>query len=140
RWRRRQRQQRRSRMSVASAMGAATGSPWSACLYQQAVSVYNATRERLLRLKQPKYLAGAVAGAGYFYFFVFRHALRERAHRDGPGLAEAVGWLHEPSIAALVLGGAALVLLLVLLVAWVLPGDRSALAFSEAEVSFLFPA
>src|SRR5690606_20209709 len=35
---------------------------------------------------------------------------------------------------------AALALLVALLVAWVLPGDRSALSFSEAEVAFLFPA
>ena len=118
----------------------AQGSPWSACLYQQAMSIRNAVRQRLLRLKQPKYLAGAVAGVAYFYFFVFRHAFQERAHRNGPGLAEVVGWLHDPAIASLVLGGAAFALLVVLLVAWVLPGDRSALAFSEAEVAFLFPA
>ena len=125
-------------MNAAAAGGA--GSPWSACLYQQALSIYNAVRQRLLRLKQPKYLAGAVAGVAYFYFFVFRHALQERAQRNGPGLSEAVGWLHDPAIATLVLGGAALVLLVVLLVAWLLPGDRSAIAFSEAEVAFLFPA
>lgn len=125
-------------MNATAAVG--RGSPWSACLYQQALSVYNAVRQRVLRLKQPKYLMGAVAGVAYFYFFVFRHAFRERAHRGGPGLAEAIGWLHDPAIATLVLGGAALVLLVVLLVAWVLPGDRSAIAFSEAEVAFLFPA
>jgi hypothetical protein len=125
-------------MSAVAAGGA--GSPWSACLYQQGVSIYNAVRQRVLRLKQPKYLAGAVAGGAYFYFFVFRHAFQQRGHRGGPGLADAVGWLHDPAIATLVLGGAALVLLVVLLVAWVLPGDRSAIAFSEAEVAFLFPA
>jgi hypothetical protein len=125
-------------MNAAAAGG--SGSPWSACLYQQAFSIYNGVRQRVLRLKQPKYLAGAVAGVAYFYFFVFRHAFRERAHRGGPGLADAVGWLHDPAIASLVLAGAALVLLVVLVVAWVLPGDRSALSFSEAEVAFLFPA
>ena len=125
---------------AAAAAGGRAGSPWSACLYQQAMSIRNAVVQRVLRLKQPKYLAGAVAGICYFYFFVFRNAFRERAHRGGPGLAEAVGWLHDPAIATLVLGGAALVLLVVLLVAWVLPGDRSAIAFSEAEVAFLFPA
>ena len=127
-------------MSAPGAMKAAAGSPWNACLYQQVFSIYNAVRQRVLRLKQPKYLAGAVAGVAYFYFFVFRHALQERAQRNGPGLADAVGWLHDPAIASLVLGGAALVLLVVLLVAWLLPGDRSALSFSEAEVAFLFPA
>jgi hypothetical protein len=119
---------------------AAAGSPWSACLYQQALSVYNSVRQRLLRLKQPKYLAGAVAGVAYFWFFVFRNAFRERAHRGGPDLGQMVGWLHDPAIASLILGGAALALLVVLLVAWVLPGDRSAISFSEAEVAFLFPA
>ena len=41
--------------------GARTGSPWSACVYQQAMSIRNAVVQRVLRLKQPKYLAGAVA-------------------------------------------------------------------------------
>jgi hypothetical protein len=119
---------------------AIAGSPWSACLYQQAVSIHNAVRQRLLRLKQPKYLAGAIAGACYFYFFVFRNAFRGHTPHGGANLAQAVGWLHDPSIATLVAGGAAMALLVVLLVAWVLPGDRSAIAFSEAEVAFLFPA
>lgn len=120
-------------------MDAVAGSPWSACLYQQAMSIRNAVRQRLRRLKQPKYLFGAIAGVAYLYFFAFRHAFRGGRHGD-PDLAQVAGWLHDPAIAGLVLGGAAAALLVVLLVAWVLPGDRSALAFSEAEVAFLFPA
>lgn len=125
-------------MNVAAARGA--GSPWSACLYQQAMSIRNAVVQRVLRLKQPKYLAGAVAGALYFYFFLFRHAFRGQARDGGRGLEQAVGWLHDPAIASLVLGAAALVLLVAMLATWLLPGERSALAFSEAEVAFLFPA
>lgn len=116
------------------------GSPWSACVYQQAMSIRNAVVQRVLRLKQPKYLAGAIAGALYFYFFLFRHAFRGSSRDGGPDLERAVGWLHDPAIAPLVLGVAALALLVAMLATWLLPGERSALAFSEAEVAFLFPA
>ena len=128
-------------MSAADAVGtiateaSAAGSPWSACLYQQALSIYNAVRQRVLRLKQPKYLAGAIAGGAYFYFFVFRHAFQERTHRRGPGLTEVVGWLHDPAIASLVLGGAAFALLIVLLVGGFLAagilGGLTVYAFSK---------
>jgi hypothetical protein len=126
--------------AAAGVAGAGTGSPWSACVYQQAMSVRNAVRQRILRLKQPKYLAGAIAGALYFYFFLFRHAFRGHVRDGEPGLAQAVGWLNDPAIASVVLGGAALALLVAMLATWLLPGERSALAFSEAEVAFLFPA
>ena len=41
--------------------------------YLQALTAYNGVRQRLRRLRQPKYLFGAVAGLAYFYFFVIRH-------------------------------------------------------------------
>ncbi len=126
--------------AAAAAIARGAGSPWSACVYQQAMSIRNAVVRRVLRLKQPKYLAGAVAGALYFYFFLFRHAFRGHGRDGGPGLERAVGWLHDPAIAPLVLGIAALALLVAMLATWLLPGERTALAFSEAEVAFLFPA
>ena len=46
-----------------------------ALLYLEATSLTGMLRQRLKRLRQPKYLVGAIAGAAYMYWFVFRHML-----------------------------------------------------------------
>ena len=46
----------------------------SALFYLQYHSVKNRTLMRLKRLRQPKYLFGAVVGGLYFYFYFFRYA------------------------------------------------------------------
>ena len=43
-----------------------------AALYLTGRSLVNATRRRVARLRQPKYLIGLVVGALYFYWFFFR--------------------------------------------------------------------
>ncbi|MEO8161724.1 MAG: putative ABC exporter domain-containing protein, partial [Arenimonas sp.] len=102
--------------------------------YLRAISLYNGVRQRLLRLRQPKYLAGAIAGLAYFYFFVIRHFLDQSMIR--PGAAEAMPGQVMPLFALFAGAG----VLIVVIIAWLLPGDRAALQFSEAEVAFLFPA
>jgi len=105
-----------------------------AYLYLVSTSVRNALAQRLKRLRQPKYLFGALAGAAYFYFFVFRHAFRIHAAGPAPAMpmpAEAAS-LFEPLTA--------LVLLVIILLHWLFGRARAALQFSEAEVAFLFPA
>ena len=102
--------------------------------YLRANSIVGRIKSRLRRLKQPKYLAGAVVGALYFYFVFFR-----RTHVPqfgGPASpAEAI-----PAELLPVLGEiAALILFVVLAINWFLP-RRAALAFSESEIAFLFPA
>ena len=108
-----------------------------ALVYLQLTSLRNALSQRLSRLRHPRYLAGAIVGFAYFYFFFFRHLFSDRGrpalHMAGmPTLT--VDWpaLLEP------LG--ALVLFVVVALAWILPKDRAALHFTEAEVAFLFPA
>ena len=107
-----------------------------ALVYLQLTSLRNAMRARVQRLRQPKYFLAALVGAAYFYFFFFRHvAARHNPLQGRPPLPiERVDWsgLLEP------LG--ALVLLAAVVVAWILPNSRAALAFTEAEVAFLFPA
>jgi hypothetical protein len=107
-----------------------------ALVYLQFTSLQNALSQRLRRLRHPRYLAGAIVGAAYFYFFFFRHFFSGRGRPALPaGLPTlTVDWpaLLEP------LG--ALVLFVVAAVAWVLPKERAALQFTEAEVAFLFPA
>jgi hypothetical protein len=98
--------------------------------YLRAVSAYNAVRSRLKRLRQPKYLVGALVMAAYIGVFFVGPMLLSRK----PPMAGASDGL------VLFSGLAALGLLVAVATAWLLPGDRAALAFSEAEVAFLFPA
>jgi hypothetical protein len=104
--------------------------------YLRVTSLVGRIRSRLRRLKQPKYLAGALVGALYFYLVFFR-----RAHRPqfGPGGAGSPAEALPPDLLWLFGEIGALVLLVVLAVNWMLP-RRAALAFSESEIAFLFPA
>lgn len=108
----------------------------AALAYLQFHSVKNRLVQRIKRLKQPKYLFGAIVGAAYFYFYIFRFAFAPRG-RTG-GMSPAMGdWPADPllfeSVGALLLFG-------VIFLAWLIPHKRAALAFTEAEVAFLFPA
>lgn len=106
----------------------------AALAYLQYHSVKNRLVQRFTRLRQPKYLIGAIVGAAYFYFYIFRFlfAPRTRAGAATPTALPMDPLLWE-SIAALILFG-------VVFLAWLIPRERAALAFSEAEVAFLFPA
>jgi len=108
----------------------------SALLYLQFHSVKNRLAARLKRLKQPKYLIGAIVGGLYFYWYFFRFLFSPRGRMVGvnPEAAlPAIGPLFYESLGALIL-------LAIVLLAWVIPHKRAALAFTEAEVAFLFPA
>jgi ABC-2 type transport system permease protein len=104
-----------------------------ALLYYEWHSRWNRLCARLRRLRQPKYLFGAVVGGLYFYWYVFGAWFR----RGAPG---ATPRLLAPEHRALLASVAALVLCVVLLLMWIIPHERAALVFSEAEVAFLFPA
>ena len=104
-----------------------------ALLYLTFTSLRNSLRQRLRRLRQPKYLLAAIIGAAYFYFFVFGGMYRRVGARSAfedfmPGGAG----LYVPFGAA--------VLFLLVLVGWIFGRDRAALQFTEAETAFLFPA
>jgi ABC-2 type transport system permease protein len=106
-----------------------------ALLYLRVASLAGRVKSRLRRLQQPKYLAGALVGAVYIYLTFLRRLLV--AHpgygpgRPGAGIPAAVAGLL-PDIGAIIL-------LTVLIVNWAIP-RTAALAFSEAEIAFLFPA
>jgi hypothetical protein len=106
----------------------------SALVYLQFHSFKNRLLKRLERLKQPKYLLGAIAGGIYFYFFFFRHMFR--------GVARPNTLLPATSFQNLALYESigALILLVIVFLAWFVPHQRAALTFTEAEVAFLFPA
>ena len=105
-----------------------------ALLYLRVTSLRNAVVSRFTRLKQPKYLVGAVVGVGYFYFVVFRR-VTAGPPSNGP-LAQPFPAEQLPTVAAV---GAATLTVFVALY-WLWPRARAALTFSEAEIAFLFPA
>jgi ABC-2 type transport system permease protein len=105
-----------------------------ALFYLRVTSLRGALRSRLQRLKQPKYLFGAIVGVAYFYFFFFRRGTGSRGMPAGaafPGVS--------PEMLIVIIGVAALALFLAASISWLIP-RAAALAFSEAEIAFLFPA
>lgn len=108
----------------------------AALLYLQFHSTKNRLLMRFKRLKQPKYFVGAIVGGAYFYFYFFRLLLFPTGSRGGASpLASAMSGdpVFQESLRALILFA-------IVLVAWIIPRQRAALAFTEAEVAFLFPA
>jgi len=103
-------------------------------LYLTLCSMRNNLRVRARRLRQPRYLVGSIIGVAYFYFLLWRP-------RPGPrGVSGGVLPMLERAHDAVVIGGA-LMIFVVTALAWVWPGrNRPALAFSRADVQFLFTA
>jgi ABC-2 type transport system permease protein len=102
-----------------------------AFLFLLSRSFVNRMRARLKRLKQPKYLIGALFGLFYLSWY-FLNFLFLRGRRWGPSqftLDEALVPLIGVSI-----------LFLLVASAWIFPRARTALIFTEAEIAFLFPA
>lgn len=106
-----------------------------ALLYLRLRSLLNLVRSRARRLKQPKYLIGAIVGAAYFWFFVFR-----RMFFIPPGGTSGA----PPELQAMPLMIIAVPVIIIglkrVIEAWIAPDDKPGLAFTEAEVAFLFPA
>jgi len=106
-----------------------------ALLYLRAMSLRNAVAARVKRLRQPKYLIGAVVGAAYIYLVVLRR-MSARGPGGAPRFPQTVPVEQLPMFATF---GAAILMIFVALY-WLLPRSRAALSFSEPEIAFLFPA
>ncbi len=116
---------------------------WSviqALFFLQSRSLWNRLRTRIRRLRQPKYLVGAVVGLAYFYIYVGRFVLGGLFFpRSGtPGSPMAAGF--DLNQRQLLEGMAATGVFFFMLGAWVFAGPRSALAFTETELAHLLPA
>ena len=94
---------------------------------------------RFKRLKRPKYLIGAIIGAVYFYWY-FGYVLFGFGRRDRWNASGAMDVASLPADPLLFESLGALIFFVVVLIGWVMPSQRAALAFTEAEVAFLFPA
>jgi len=112
-----------------------TGNLAQALFYLRVRSLRNLLASRLRRLRQPKYMAGAVIGLAYFYFVFGRQFGARSRTRGGMPLEDLP--VDGPSI-LLLLGAAGLLVYMAL--CWVLRRQRAALNFTEAEIAFLFPA
>ncbi len=108
----------------------------AALFYLQWQSFRNRLVSRFKRLKQPKYLFGAIVGGIYLYFYFYRYLFGGFAG----GRRAAVNFTISPEHLVLFELGGALALFVIVLLAWVIPHERAALTFTEAEVAFLFPA
>jgi hypothetical protein len=117
-----------------SSFSSLVGALW----YLRVTSIVGLVRSRLARLKQPKYLAGAVVGVLYFYLVFFRRAHTPQMGSHPGGADSPAGALAADVLPVLAELGA-LVLLVVLAINWLVP-RRAALPFSESEIAFLFPA
>jgi ABC-2 type transport system permease protein len=102
-----------------------------AFLFLLSRSFANRTRARLKRLKQPKYLVGAIFGLIYLCWYFLQFVLL-RGKRGTPGQ-----FTLDESVVPLI---GVLILFTFVAGAWIFPHARAALVFSEAEIAFLFPA
>jgi ABC-2 type transport system permease protein len=82
-----------------------------------------------MRLRQPRYAAGAVLAGLYLWTFLFRRhaAIRAAAMGSGP----------FNDLLAIVIS---FIVLVLIVGAWALPSEAPGLLFSEAEIQFFFPA
>jgi hypothetical protein len=106
----------------------------SAFVYLAACAARNRIRQRLRRLRQPRYLIGFAAGGLYLYFFFFRHAFGGASSR-GP---TPFGGVENAADSLAFIGP--LLLWLIVTMAWVTPGSGPAIPFTRSEVQFLFAA
>lgn len=113
-----------------------------ALLYLRLTSARNWLGSRLRRLRQPKYLFGAIVGVAYFYFFFIRSfGGPPRPRHTGPLAGIDPAALGLPPNGLMIAGAVGALLLLVIITAmWLVPTPRATLGFSEAEIAFLFPA
>ncbi|MEA2326186.1 MAG: hypothetical protein QOE68_1145 [Thermoanaerobaculia bacterium] len=95
------------------------------------LTLKNRILQRVRRLREPRYLIGAIAGAAYFYFMFLRRSM---------GAGRGLKFLGTMNISPLVIDCASVVALLLMVLAWALPADSGGLEFSETEIAFLFPA
>ncbi len=96
--------------------------------------LFDTTRNRFLsmvrRLRSPRYAMGMMLGLGYYWLVFARHGGRAAPRADGFAAAAAPG----------IQLAASLLVFVIIAGIWIFGGDRSALAFSEAEVAMLLPA
>ena len=108
-------------------MNTVVAQPWGALWYLYSRGWWNRLRLQVRRLKQPRYIVGAIAMLAYLGSLVFSESARSRVAAD-PTLLDVRQLLSIVGL-SLALGAW-----------WLAAPSDNALAFSAAEVYFLFPA
>jgi putative ABC exporter len=112
-----------------------------ATLYIMWCSARNRMQRRLRRLREPRYLIGAVVGVGYLFFALYgrtRPRRRPPVSGQSPDVRAAQSAIASLAATAPALGG--LALLVAAAVSWVMPFGSGLLEFTPAETEFLFTA
>ncbi|MEY4938326.1 MAG: hypothetical protein RIQ93_61 [Verrucomicrobiota bacterium] len=119
----------------------------NALLYLRFTSLVNWSWRRVKGLRHPTQLLGLLAFACYIWFFFFRNwgdPAPARSSRHLPAemldVTEVVSAAVPAHWLPAALAFAALALLVFVALIWIVPTQRAALGFSEAEIAFLFPA
>ena len=97
-------------------------------------SFKNAVRTRLQRLREPRYLIGALFVLGYLWAYSGFKTFRR------PGTSGFEVGDHSVIQLALESGVVLALFLVVMTYAWAIREEEAGLRFSEAEIGFLFPA
>ena len=117
-----------------------------ALLYLRLTSLKNQIISRAKRLRQLKYLLGALVGGAYVYFLFFLNFGGASGSRGAARTAATQALAALPSPEALtqtlplIAAVSAVLLLGIVILAWVIPSNSRGLRFTEAETAFLFPA
>lgn len=98
----------------------------NALAYLLWTSARNRARSLLSRVRSPRYAAALIVGVAYIYFFLLHPV------NTGAATPMLLGRPTEMVVTALAF--------LTLTSSWIFGADSTALAFSQAEVSMLFPA
>jgi hypothetical protein len=111
----------------------------TAALYIIVCSARNRFARRLRRLREPRYLVGAVAGISYLLFTLF---IRPRAYavRSDEGVDAASRAASASAFAMTGAAGGSVLLAAAAFACWVFPFSSGLLEFSKAETAFLFPS
>jgi hypothetical protein len=112
-----------------------------ATLYIMWCSAKNRMRRRLSRLREPRYLIGAIIGGLYLFVALYGRTRPRRPPANvgvSPGGRQAQRVIASFTAAAPSLGG--LALLVAAAVSWFMPFGSGLLEFTPAETAFLFTA
>jgi ABC-2 type transport system permease protein len=102
--------------------------------YLLRTSFKNRMTRRVARLREPRYLVPFVVSLLWLGMWVFRPLF-------GRGHVRVMGWgMLPPDVREALVFVAGIIIFIWVLLMWILPNKKAALAFSPAELHFLFPA
>jgi ABC-2 type transport system permease protein len=99
-------------------------------------TVRNMLLRQIRRAREPRYLVATLFGLFYLGNLFFRPGMTGRSAHRASITHAVMSYGGQPLFAAVLMGLG----VLVLVAGWLFGGDEGGIAFSEAEIQFLFPA